>query len=189
MAYVIWINLMEIYYIHTKELNYSAQNWKITWEKISVKLKKILRAIFSVQTLVLLLGRSCCTTHIYCITSEKHHKTSQVEKSHTQYKWPKQNDLIMGWIMYDAHHNRKLISYVNFTKILTKIVQRSGWILYDIGWNRIFSKEYKIKIWYFFLKFHFTHCLHHWSRSVWQILWIFEYLVCRKKSQESLRMK
>ena len=108
MAYVIWINLMEIYYIHTKEVNYSAQNWKITWEKISVKLKNILRAIFSVQTLVLLLGRSCCT-HIYCMTSEKHHKTSQVEKSHTQYKWPKQNDLIMGWIMYDAHHNRKLL--------------------------------------------------------------------------------
>ena len=53
-------------------------------EKISVQLKKI-RGIFSAQTLVILLGRSCCT-HIYCMTSEKHHKTSQVEKSHTQYK-------------------------------------------------------------------------------------------------------
>ena len=132
-----WINLMEIYYQRSKLFSSKLKNYM---EKISVQLKKI-RGIFSAQTLVILLGRSCCT-HIYCMTSEKHHKTSQVEKSHTQYKWPKQNDLMMGWIMYVAQHNISWLKFqksVNFTKILTKIVQ-NGWNLYDIGWNRIFLK-------------------------------------------------
>ena len=65
--------------------DFSERTEKLLEKKNKIAVEENVGQFFSAQILVLLLGRSYCT-HIYCMTSEKHHKTSQVEKSHTQYK-------------------------------------------------------------------------------------------------------
>ena len=63
--------------------DFSESTEKLLEKKNKIAVEENVGQLFSAQILVLLLGRSYCT-HIYRMTSEKHHKTSQVEKSHTQ---------------------------------------------------------------------------------------------------------